>query len=185
MLGGGFAVVAVVAGLVLPSVPSDGAVAAGSSASGTHGSAASARAASTSAPVPASIGRAVTGYASALTAAADGSMPTLGVLKKVAADDALDELRAQQLELNADEQHLAGRPALSNARLVRRTRGGTPTARVRACVDSSNVRVVDAAGVPAVKGTTGSQRAVNVYDLRFERGAWRVVRHTFPPTTAC
>jgi hypothetical protein len=53
---------------------------------------------------------------------------------------------------------------------------------VAACIDSTAVVTLDAAGTPLPASTP---RALNLYTLSSETGAWRVVARTFPDETAC
>lgn len=106
----------------------------------------------------------------------------LGTLMgNVAADSYLQELESQWQELVANGWSIEGTPKVVSAEV---TESSDTHATVVACVDSSNVRTLDAAGV--VIGSASDTSARNVFTLEQRSdGVWRITAHSFPDDPAC
>ncbi|WP_158590156.1 IMS domain-containing protein [Amnibacterium setariae] len=107
-------------------------------------------------------------------------------LAQVVTGEALQEVQAQVLELKANGWSVRGAPRIAELRVLRSHLDSTvPTATVEACVDSRDVRTVDSAGKTVLANPHASRRALNLYDLAYRDGAWRVDAHGFPSDTRC
>lgn len=102
-------------------------------------------------------------------------------LSAIASDAILEDFanEAQELEANGWVRTGAATVASVVIRSHNRTTGDVVVA---ACIDSTRVVTLDAAGEPLAASTP---RALNLYTLSSEAGAWRVVARTFPDETAC
>ena len=102
-------------------------------------------------------------------------------LTAIASDAILEDFanEAQELEVNGWVRTGAASVASVAIRSQNRTTGDVVVA---ACIDSSKVVTLDAAGTPL---TASTPRALNLYTLSSEAGAWRVVARTFPDETRC
>jgi hypothetical protein len=144
-------------------------------------------ASTSAAPAPASP-RSADAVVASFVNAADTLSPTsdLAALRNAVSGEALSELQAQQLEFKANGWTATGTTRVTDLTVLRTTgSGANRTVEVRACVDSSKVRVLTAAGKAAFPTTTGSRRALNLYDLQDTSAGWRVIRHSYPADPAC
>jgi hypothetical protein len=109
----------------------------------------------------------------------------LDAASAVATGAALAEIEAQLLEFEVQGWSLKGEPRFEDVTVLTSDLDGTPpTAAVSVCVDSTDVRLLQSDGSP-VASVDGPRRAVNIYTLAFEDGAWRVLDHTFPDDPTC
>jgi hypothetical protein len=118
----------------------------------------------------------------------DGLTPTssTAALEQVVTGAALAEVQAAQLEYTTNHWTTTGRTRVDGVQVLRTgTTGTTRTAEVQACLDSSSVTLRTAAGKPVHPAATGSRRYLNLYDLEYLDGGWRVVHHSFPTDPAC
>lgn len=61
-----------------------------------------------------------------------------------------------------------------------------PTVRLRACLDSTDVEIVDKSGKPASPpAVDGPQRIPHLYTVTFARTGWQVTKHAFPREASC
>lgn len=103
------------------------------------------------------------------------------LMGNVASGGYLQELENQWQELVANGWSVEGSPTVVSAEV---TEASDTQATVVACVDSSHVRTLDAAGVAI--GTASTARALNVYTLeQSSDGIWRITSHSFPNDPAC
>lgn len=103
------------------------------------------------------------------------------LMGNVASGGYLRELESQWQELVANGWSVEGTPTVVSAEV---TEASDSQATVVACVDSSNVRILDAAGVAI--GAASTVRALNVYTLEQSGdGIWRITSHSFPNDPAC
>jgi hypothetical protein len=138
-------------------------------------------------PVPVSA-HAATAVVTSYANAADTLTPTsdLAALRTAVSGQALAELQAQQLEFAANGWTATGTTRVSDVTVLRTTGSGSSrTVEVQACVDSSKVHVLTAAGKSAFPTTTGTRRALNLYDLQETAAGWRVTRHSYPADPTC
>lgn len=121
-------------------------------------------------------------------AAVDRLTPTstTAALASVVSGKAMDEIQAQQLEFQSNGWSVTGKAEVSAVTVLHTaTHGTVKTAEVQACIDSSHVRLVTAKGEPVFPPSSASRRALNLYDLQYVSGGWRIVRHTFPTDPTC
>lgn len=97
---------------------------------------------------------------------------------------ALQALRNQAEELEVNQQRVEGRPTVVEVDVVARTKR-PPTVTVAACLDSSEVEVVDARGKPVPGQATARQRALNLITLVQRGDRWLVSDVTFPDDADC
>lgn len=104
----------------------------------------------------------------------------------VAAGAALDDLEAQQAELDSNGWTRKGEVTVEDLTVVKSDLGAkTPTVVARACFDSSAVKLYDAEGVAFVGGDTDSRRSLNTVTLQFVKGVWLVADRAFPEDPSC
>jgi predicted lipid-binding transport protein (Tim44 family) len=100
--------------------------------------------------------------------------------------DALDEVESQLIEFESRNWSLEGQTRYEDLQVLEADLDAeTPTATVSVCVDSSDVILVSADGSPVVDDPADVRRAINLYDLAYTDGAWRVTSHTFPNDPQC
>lgn len=127
----------------------------------------------------------VTGFVSSVTAIDPLSVDVPEQLSTVARGTILAEVENQAEELRANGWTLSGAPVVKSVSIISSDLTATPaTAIARACIDSSKVETLDAAGKP-VGGPTDSPPALNLYTLQQDAGVWRVVARTFPNDPTC
>lgn len=123
-------------------------------------------------------------YVAAVDRLTPTSIPT--ALDSVVTGQALDEIQAQQLEFHTNGWSVKGAARVTDVKVLHlTTRGAVKTAEVQACIDSSKVQLVTSAGKPVFPPSSASRRALNLYDLQYVSGGWRIVRHTFPTDPTC
>ncbi|MBW9210762.1 hypothetical protein KV100_13970 [Mumia sp. zg.B21] len=110
---------------------------------------------------------------------------TLDRLATIARDSALGEVRAALQEYEANGWRQKGRPRLVDVTVGRLRKNGT-VVMVRACVDSSRMKLLDEGGNDLLAGKS-ADRALNVYRLEREgtSAPWLVVAHRFPDDASC
>lgn len=124
-----------------------------------------------------------------LTAAAGLETDTTDVsarVNSIAGESLIAELEADLLELDSQGWQRTGAPVAVSATVIDQDENSSPpTATVQACIDSSDVQVVDAAGEP-LPNDPSANRALNVYTLaQNDDGAWIIVSRSFPPDPSC
>ena len=104
----------------------------------------------------------------------------------VAGDALIGELESRLLELESNGWTSSGVPRVVSATVIEQDDSADPpTATVEACIDASDVRVLDSAGDP-LPSDTASARALNVYVInQQDDGSWILISHTFPDNPAC
>lgn len=104
----------------------------------------------------------------------------------VAGDTIIAELEADLLELDSNGWTRTGTPEVISASVIDQDDSATPpTATVQACIDSSDVHVIDSAGDP-LPSDPSSARALNLYTLnQQDDGSWILVSRSFPDNPAC
>lgn len=103
------------------------------------------------------------------------------LMENVAANGYLAELENQWQELVANGWAMDGSPTVVSTEIHEVS---DTSATVTACIDSSNVRTLDADGnaIGAASGT----RALNTFALeQSDDGIWRITSHSFPNDPAC
>lgn len=121
-------------------------------------------------------------------AAVDRLTPTstTTALASVVTGQAMNEVQAQQLEFHTNGWSATGTARVTDVKVLHTgTHGTVKTAEVQACIDSSNVQLVTSARKPVFPPSSVSRRALNLYDLQYLSGGWRIVRHTFPSDPTC
>ena len=86
---------------------------------------------------------------------------------------ALETLRNQIAEYDASGWKIVGEPVIVRQRVVTYS-DDPPVAVVRACIDNSDVRVVDSTGKTVPGSTPVSPRTLNLFTLVKEKGAWAI-----------
>ena len=111
-----------------------------------------------------------------------GSLPDLS---QVAIGAVLGELDATRAEFEVMGWTQVGAPTIADLRVVTPPTEAAPTeVVVEACLDNSDVRIVDSAGND-VRTSTTAPRSLNIYVLRWTEGRWLVAEHTFPDDPDC
>jgi hypothetical protein len=111
-----------------------------------------------------------------------GSLPDLS---QVAIGAVLGELDATRAEFAALGWSQVGTPTIVDLRVVTPPTEQAPAdAVVEACLDNSDVRIVDASGRD-VRAPGTPPRSLNIYVLRWTEDRWLVADHTFPDDPDC
>ena len=103
-------------------------------------------------------------------------------LSSVLTASALEEFDAQALEWTRDGTHATGTPTLEDVHIISDDGAGNIT--VSACVDSSNVRVLNDAGTALTDDTTMT-RALTYFEFVNYGGAWKLSGFSFPDDPTC
>ena len=103
-------------------------------------------------------------------------------LSSVLTGSALEEFDAQALEWTRDGTHTTGSPTLEDVHILSDDGAGNIT--VSACVDSSNVRVLNDAGTALTDDTTMT-RALTYFLFVKDGGAWKLSGFSFPDDPTC
>lgn len=103
-------------------------------------------------------------------------------LSSVLTASALEEFDAQALEWTRDGTHATGTPTLEDVHIISDDGAGNIT--VSACVDSSNVRVLNDAGTALTDDTTMT-RALTYFLFVKDDGAWKLSGFSFPDDPTC
>lgn len=99
------------------------------------------------------------------------------------ANTALEDLQATAEEWNLLGYTQEGKPEVSDVQVLKVGDTGT-TMQVLACVDSSNVRVLDENG-SEVSDEQAPTRSRFLFDLEFIDGKWKVTHQSFPENPEC
>lgn len=119
------------------------------------------------------------------------SADTEDALDDTLADIAIEgyaaELEAQWLELTSQGWSLTGSPHVESLEIITLEADSDPaTAQVVACIDSSEVTTVDAAGDPVGDPSAASPRALHHFTMiQGDDGVWRISTHSFPDDPSC
>ncbi len=115
---------------------------------------------------------------------APSSDPSI-VLANLAGGGYLAEIDAQYQELAANGWTMRGNPTIESTAVVSMDAAANPvTAVVSACIDSSDVTMLDLAGVPV--GGQSTPRSTHLFGLVQEAdGTWKITSHWFPNDPAC
>ena len=103
-------------------------------------------------------------------------------LSSVLTASALEEFDAQALEWTRDGTHATGTPTLEDVHIISDDGAGNIT--VSACVDSSNVRVLNDAGTALTDDTTMT-RALTYFQLVKDGETWKLSGFSFPDDPTC
>lgn len=103
-------------------------------------------------------------------------------LSSVLTDSALEEFDAQALEWTRDGTHATGTPTLEDVHIISDDGAGNIT--VSACVDSSNVRVLNDAGTALTDDTTMT-RALTYFQFVKDGETWKLSGFSFPDDPTC
>ena len=95
---------------------------------------------------------------------------------------ALEEFDAQALEWTRDGTHATGTPTLEDVHIISDDGAGNIT--VSACVDSSNVRVLNDAGTALTDDTTMT-RALTYFQFVKDGETWKLSGFSFPDDPTC
>lgn len=109
-------------------------------------------------------------------------------LRGIAGGMILAELQNRQNELIANGWKQTGTEVVVSVSVKELNADSSPpVATVEACIDSSDVVLLDASNVPIVSGTPAAERrAVNIYTLGWtEADGWRVADRTLPDDARC
>jgi hypothetical protein len=114
----------------------------------------------------------------------EGELKTL--LADIAAGSYRAELEAQWLELEANGWSYTGAPTVTALEILALEEDAEPaTAQLRACIDSSDVTLVDAEGEPVGSPEGVMPEAAHLFSLVREDDTWRVTARTFPDDPTC
>lgn len=100
----------------------------------------------------------------------------------IAADSYASELEAQWAELAENGWSIEGEQRIDDLEIV--SLDGTQ-ATVAACIDASDVTMVDASGETIGADRARAPRAQHLFTLTREDGIWRVADRTFPDDPSC
>ena len=103
-------------------------------------------------------------------------------LSSVLTASALEEFDAQALEWTRDGTHATGTPTLEDVHIISDDGAGNIT--VSACVDSSNVRVLNDAGTALTDDTTMT-RALTYFQCVKDGETWKLSGFSFPDDPTC
>ena len=103
-------------------------------------------------------------------------------LSSVLTASALEEFDAQALEWTRDGTHATGTPTLEDVHIISDDGAGNIT--VSACVDSSNVRVLNDAGTALTDDTTMT-RALTYFEFVKDGQTWKLSGFSFPDDPTC
>lgn len=103
-------------------------------------------------------------------------------LSSVLTASALEEFDAQALEWTRDGTHATGTPTLEDVHIISDDGAGNIT--VSACVDSSNVRVLNDAGTALTDDTTMT-RALTYFQFVKDGQNWKLSGVSFPDDPTC
>ena len=103
-------------------------------------------------------------------------------LSSVLTASALEEFDAQALEWTRDGTHATGTPTLEDVHIISDDGAGNTT--VSACVDSSNVRVLNDAGTALTDDTTMT-RALTYFQFVKDGETWKLSGLSFPDDPTC
>lgn len=107
----------------------------------------------------------------------------LDSLKAVAAPIYLSGVEAERMELEDQGWTRSGQATVDGVETLEYDASKTPaTASIRACIDSSDVVIHDAAGDVV---TGGSPRAWKIFAIEQVDGAWKIIGQTFADDPAC
>lgn len=109
------------------------------------------------------------------------------LLKDVAVDAYAAELEAQWQELVSQGWSITGAPVLVSSSVTSLNTDADPaTAEVSACIDSSAVELLDAAGAPIGDDSAKMPRALHLFTLvQGSDDIWRISAHSFPNDPTC
>lgn len=100
----------------------------------------------------------------------------------IAADAFQEEIESEWLELSSSGWSITGERVVNELEI---TDLDDRTATIVACIDSSDVALIDAAGHPVGSESAGPVRAQHIFTLAKHDGAWRVTDRTFPDDPTC
>ena len=103
-------------------------------------------------------------------------------LSSVLTASALEEFDAQALEWTRDGTHATGTPTLEDVHIISDDGAGNIT--VSACVDTSNVRVLNDAGTALTDDTTMT-RALTYFQFVKDGETWKLSGFSFPDDPTC
>ena len=103
-------------------------------------------------------------------------------LSSVLTASALEEFDAQALEWTRDGTHATGTPTLEDVHIISDDGAGNIT--VSACVDSSNVRVLNDAGTALTDDTTMT-RALTYFQFVKDGETWKLSGFSVPDDPTC
>ncbi|AMB57553.1 lipase chaperone [Microterricola viridarii] len=108
-------------------------------------------------------------------------------LAAVASGAILDEIKNDQLELQANGWTRTGTPKVLDVTIVSSDTTSTPaTVVTQACIDSSDVQTLDSDGASLQgAGTAGPHRALNIFTFEQSGTSWRIIARSFPDETTC
>ncbi|MFT4157695.1 MAG: hypothetical protein QM630_07195 [Microbacterium sp.] len=109
------------------------------------------------------------------------------LLRDIAADSYAAELHATWQEYLTNGWTVKGTPTVESAEVTSLDDAARPaTAEVTACIDSTDVTIVDAAGNPVGDQSARAPRALHLFSLiQSEDGTWRITAHSFPNDPKC
>lgn len=100
----------------------------------------------------------------------------------IAADAYREEIEAEWLEMSASGWSLRGERRVDDLEI---TSLDGDAATIVACIDASDVTLVDAEGEPVGSQSARMTRAEHVFTLARDGGVWRVTDRTFPDDPTC
>ncbi|WP_217181696.1 hypothetical protein [Streptomyces sp. AC495_CC817] len=109
------------------------------------------------------------------------------LLKNIAVGSYSKELEAQWQELISQGWTMSGTPTIVSSEVTALdTDSSPPTASVTACIDSSDVAMLDSAGAPIGDASAQMPRALHLFTLtQGDDGIWRISSHSFPNDPKC
>lgn len=111
----------------------------------------------------------------------------LGDAGEIATGEALGELDAAVQEYSVNEWRQTGSSRLARSRTLATAPGDPPRSiRVEACIEFSDVEVVDQSGRSVTtRPANQPSRMPHIYTIVLSGNTWKVARHTFPNAATC
>lgn len=128
----------------------------------------------------------VAGYLSTVSELEADTVDVPALVGNVAGAPLVAEIEADLLELDSQGWQRTGTPVVASMSVLEQDEDASPpTATVQACIDSSDVQVLDSSGEPLPQDPS-TARALNIYQLtQNEDGSWFIASRSFPSDPAC
>ncbi|TCP56493.1 hypothetical protein EV191_101436 [Tamaricihabitans halophyticus] len=107
-------------------------------------------------------------------------------IERVAVGSALDEVSGNKQEFSDSRMSQDGSVTLAGADPQEtKVDAEPPEVTLRACIDSTDIDVLDESGEPVQRPKSAASKVAHLYTVRLDGGAWKVTNHTFPSQTTC
>lgn len=137
-------------------------------------------------PVPTPVAEVFHGFRTVSAQALQAGKVDPAALGRVAQGFVQGEIAATAAEFAKNGWHQEGAPTVVWSHTVERHLDAQPpSVTIEACVDSSDVRILDQHGKPVLGTTDKPPRVPNLYTLVKTHGTWKVTGHSFPRQPTC